>query len=494
MLIINLIKQDFLKSVRSSGFYKNLVANIFYGLMGLYFLAIFLFLGFNLHKILLESGSRYNPLLQICGALFYTMFTGLSFRFMLQSLTTFNLTPYQVLNIKRSTLVNFIVLKPLFNPMNYWTLMIMIPFALKYIVTYYGFQEALSFTWMYVNIIWFNSLLASFLKRKFGPSFRNTLILIAIFGSVIALEYFKIFSLFNVSLAVFSFLVLNPAGWVISLACSGFAFALNKWFFSQNYYAETFNKFARKSKAIMTDFAFLNRFGIEGELMSMELKLILRHKRTKSILYMTGFFLLYGLIFYPQKIYQEQNGMLFFVAIFVTGLAMLMFGQWVVSWDSSHFDGLMTKNVTAQSYVQANYKLLAVFAIASFVLTTPYFFFGWKIMFMHITAFLFNVGVNIFVLLFFSTYNTKRIDLSKSSAMNYQGVTLKNFLVQIPMLLVPILMVWLLSTFFSLTVALLVLSTLGIIGLVFTRPLINLCVKQFQDRKYILAEGFRQSE
>lgn len=69
------------------------------------------------------------------------------------------------------------------------------------------------------------------------------------------------------------------------------------------------------------------------------------------------------------------------------------------------------------------------FAIGSFVLTTPYFFF-WnetKIMLMHITAFLFNSGVNIFVLLFFATYNTKRIDLSKSSAMNYQGSLSKTF-------------------------------------------------------------------
>lgn len=494
MLIFNLIKQDFLKSVRSSGFYKNLVANIFYGLMGLYFLGIFLFLGFNLDKILLVSKSPYNPLLQVCGAFFYTMFTGLCLRFMMQSLTTFNMPPYQVLNIKRNALVNFIILKPLFNPMNYWTLFIMIPFALKYVAVYYSGLEAISFVWTYINIIWFNSLLASFLKRKFGPSFRNTLILIVIFGTALALEYFKVFSLFNVSLAAFTFLISNPVGWIVPPIVSGLAFALNKWFFSQNYYAETFNKFARKSKAIMTDFAFLNRFGIEGELMAMELKLILRHKRTKSILYMTGLFLLYGLIFYPQKMYQEQNGMLFFVAIFITGLAMLMFGQWVVSWDSSHFDGLMTKNVTAKSYVQANYKLLAAFAIASFVLTTPYFFFGWKIMFMHIAAFLFNIGVNIFVLLFFSTYNTKRIDLSKSSAMNYQGVTLKNFLVQIPMLLLPILLMWLLSAFFGYKVALSVLSALGIAGLIFSRPLISVCVKQFQNRKYILADGFRQSE
>ncbi len=494
MLVIDLVKQDFLKSVRSSGFYKNVVAGVFYTLMGLYFFAIFLIVGFNLHKILLESHTQDNPLQQVCGGLLYTMLTGLTLRFMMQALTTFNLQPYQVLNIKRSTLVNFIILKPLFNPMNYWTLLIMVPFAIRYVSVYYSGLEAVSFVWVYVNIIWFNSMFASFLKRKFGPNFRNTLLVLAILGTLIALEYFKIFSLYKVSMAAFGFLVSNPVGWLVAFMFPVMAFSLNKWFFSQNYYAETFNKYANKSKAIMTDFAFLNRFGVEGELMSMELKLILRHKRSKSILYMSILFLFYGLIFYPQEVYKNNNGMLFFVALFVTGLAMLMFGQWVISWDSSHFDGLMTKNISAKSYMQANYKLLMAFAIGSFVLTTPYFFFGTKIMLMHITAFLFNAGVNIFVLLFFATYNTKRIDLSKSSAMNYQGVTLKNFLVQIPMLLVPITLFWLISTFFGLNVAYFTLSSMGLLGIIFTRPLLDVCVKQFQSRKYALAEGFRQSE
>lgn len=494
MLIQELIKQDFLKSVRSSGFYRSAFSKVFYTLMGAYFAAILLFLGFSLHKILLESGSHNNPLLQICGALLYTILTGLALRFVMQSLTTFNLPPYQVLNIKRSALVNFIILKPLFNPINYLTLLVIVPFSIKYVADIYSPLVAVSFVWAYINIIWFNSMFASFLKRKFGPSFRNTLIVFAILGSVIGLEFLKVFSLFNVSLVAFRFIILNPVGWVVISCSAVIAFGLNKWFFYQNYYAETFNKYAKQAKAIMTDFGFLNRFGIEGELMAMELKLILRHKRPKSMMFMSVFFLFYGLIFYPQKIYQDSNGMLFFVAIFSTGLAMLMFGQWTISWDSAHFDGLMTKNVSAETYVRANYKLLASFAILSFVLTTPYFLFGWKIMFMHITAFLLNIGVNLFILLYFATYNTKRIDLSKSSAMNYQGVSVKNFLVILPIMFFPIFFVWLLSSVFSLAVALSSFSVIGIVGLICTKPLINLCAKQFQDRKYALAEGFRESE
>lgn len=494
MLVSDLVKQDFKKSVRSSGFYKSMITKVMYTFLGIYFMSIFLFLGFNLDKILLASGSHDNPLYQMCGAMLYTILTGLAMRFMMQSLSTFNLPPYQVLNIKRGTLVNFLILKPLFNPMNYWTLFVIVPFAIKYIGLYYGALPAISFIWMYVTVIMFNSLTASFLKRKFGPSILHTLIFFAVILGIIALEYFKVFSLYEISKSIFSFIVLSPIGWLATIALVFIGYGLNRWFFSQNYYAETFNKYANKSKAIMTDFAFLNRFGIEGEIMSMELKLILRHKRTKSVLYMSGIFLLYGLLFYPQEIYKNNNGMLFFVAIFLTGLAMLMFGQWLIGWDGSHFDGLMTKNISAKSYIQANFKLISAFCIASFILTAPYFFFGVKIMEMHIAAFLYNIGVNAFVVVFFASYNTKRLDLSKSSAMNYQGVSIKNFLVMIPLLLLPIIIVSILSAIFSLNTALYVISVIGLIGIILNKWLMKLCVNQFQARKYILAEGYRQSE
>jgi len=231
-----------------------------------------------------------------------------------------------------------------------------------------------------------------------------------------------------------------------------------------------------------------------GELIAIELKLILRHKRTKSILYISCFFLFYGLIFYTNDMYANSNSMLFFVAMFITGLLMLMYGQWVVSWDSSHFDSLMTRNIPVRTYLSANYYMLVAFNIICFVLTTPYFFFGMKIVYMHLAAFIFNVGVNVFLLLFLSSFNTKRIDLSKTSAMNYQGTTFKSFLIVIPIMFIPMIIVAALSALTSIMVALWTLTSLGLAGILFRDSLITVCVNQFNRRKYKLAEGFREGE
>jgi hypothetical protein len=494
MLIPNLITQEWKKSYRAQGFYKNLAVNIMLGFFALYMAVVLLFLGFSLNEVLEKVDQKLNPTELFNGGMLYIMLSGLIFRFMMQQLNTLNLPPYQVLPIKRSTLVNFLLLKPLANPSNYFLLLVVVPFAIKSVVGYYSGMVALRFVLSFVFLIWFNSLMAAFLKRKFGPGLLSFISLILVVVALGVLEYFRVFSLFELSKSLYGFIVLKPYGLILSLMFVGVAYALNRWFFSQNYYPENFNSKIKGDKVVTANLSFLNRFGLIGELIGVELKLILRHKRTKSILYMSGFFLFYGLLFYTNGAYTNMNGLLFFVAMFMTGTLMLMFGQWIISWDSSHFDSLMTKNIPVTTYVNANYYLLLAFNLISFTLTTPYFFFGPKIIYMHLAAFVFNIGVNIYLLLFLATYNTRKIDLTKSAAMNYQGTTYKNFLFVLPIMFVPMIIVGVISSFFSMNAALCTLASLGLVGLIFRKQLINLCVNQFNKRKYIMAEGFREGE
>ena len=493
MLVADLIKQEWKKSIRSQGFYKNLAVTLLLGFFTLYIAAILLVIGFSLTKVLEKADNVLTPLELFEGAMLYLMLFGLAIRFVMQQLNTINLPPYQVLPIKHSTLINFLLLKPIFSPANYFLLLTVIPFAIKGVTTYYNGFVALRFVLSFVFMVWFNSLTAAYLKRRFGSSLLSIVVILAILTGVVALEYFKIFSLFNFSKTLYNFFIFRTFGLGLPLGLVIAAFFMNKWFFSQNYYPEKFNSKLGGNKTSTAEFSFLKRFGVIGELISMEIKLILRHKRTKSILMVSGFFVFYGLMFYTNDVYAKSNGMLFFVAMFMTGILMLMYGQWLISWDSRHFDSLMTRNIPIKTYMLANYYLLIAFNIICFVVTTPYFYFGMKIVYLHLSAFLFNIGVNIYLLMYLSTYNSKRIDLSKSSAMNYQGTTYKSFLIVFPIMFLPMLIVWGLSTFFSLAVALWTLSIIGITGVLLRKPLLNVCVNQFNRRKYKLAEGFREN-
>ncbi len=493
MLILNLLNQEWKKNIRAQGFYKNLAVSIMLGLFSLYIAAIMLFIGFSLNKILEKLDSNLNPMELFNGAMLYILILGLIIRFIFQQLNTINLAPYQVLPVKRSAIINFLLLKPLLNPINYLVLFIVVPFAVKSVVGYYGGSIAFRFVLSFILVIWFNSFTATYLKRKFGSNVFSIFGLLMLFLAILVLEYFKIISVFSISKALFNYLILERMALAFSFLAVIAAYMMNRLFFWQNYYTEKFNKKNKATIQFNSELSFLKKFGIFGELISLEIKLLLRHKRTNSILIMSGFFLLYGLLFYTKEVYSHNYAMLFFVAMFMTGILMLMIGQWLISWDSRHFDCLMTRNIKIETYMNANYYLLIAFNLICFIATTPYFYFGMKIVYLHVSAFLFNTGVNVYLLMYLSTYNSKRIDLSKSSAMNYQGTTYKSFLITFPIMLLPMLVVWTISTFISVQASLWTLSIMGVIGILFRKPLINACINQFNRRKYKLAEGFRES-
>jgi hypothetical protein len=498
MITVNLLMQEWLKTVRAKAFYKNLVVNIFFALFVVYFAAIFLFLGIQLSSIL----ERFHALLGrtptelINGALIYAMLAGILIRLFLQQLGTINLFAYQMLPIKRSTVVNFLLLKSLTSPLNYLTLLIVVPFAVNSVSVYYGGATAFRFVLNTVFLIWFNSLFTAFLKRRFLSSFVSFMLILIAITAIIAMEFFKLLPIFNISASFFGFLLHHVWGSLLILVLPAAAFVLNRWFFARNYYPEYFNRKNKKHDVgtSMVPISLFDRFGAVGDFMSLELKLILRHKRTRSLLHTSIFLLLYGLFFYSNKSFSERDGYLFFIAVFITGALMFIYGQWIISWDSAYFDGLMTRNIPVQLYIKANYNLLIVCNVICFILTTPYFLFGVKIIQMQIAAFLFNTGINTVLLLYFSTYNTKRITLSQGTAFSFQGVSLKNILIVIPIMFFPMMFVGVLSFFMATDLILAMLAGMGLLGIVLHKPLLALCVRQFIKRKYALAQGFRESE
>ena len=95
-----LFRHYWLQTVRSPGYYKNLVVNIFVGLTALYFLAIFILIGLMLPKILQEIVPREDPAALFTGSMLYALIALLLIRYVMQPLSRLNLESYQVLRGK----------------------------------------------------------------------------------------------------------------------------------------------------------------------------------------------------------------------------------------------------------------------------------------------------------------------------------------------------------------------------------------------------------
>lgn len=84
------------------------------------------------------------------------------------------------------------------------------------------------------------------------------------------------------------------------------------------------------------------------------------------------------------------------------------------------------------------------------------------------------------------------MDLSRGATFNYQGIGAMNWLVMFPAFLLPILIYIPFNLAGLPYVGLAVIGLLGLIGLIFNKYITEIIYKQFQNKRYIMADGFRQ--
>jgi hypothetical protein len=122
-----------------------------------------------------------------------------------------------------------------------------------------------------------------------------------------------------------------------------------------------------------------------------------------------------------------------------------------------------------------------------------YVYFTIDALWINTACFIYNVGVNSFVLLFASTYQKKKIDLSKGSAFNYQGTSATQFIIVLPLMILPILIFQAFNIFDKPYYGLGALVAAGLISLAFSKAWFNEIAKNFQEKKYKNAAGFREN-
>ncbi|PRY13662.1 hypothetical protein CLV24_10532 [Pontibacter ummariensis] len=490
-MLLTLLSHQWKAELRSSVFRKGLVLNMITGLLILYFGSVFLFLGFHIDDILAKAFPEQSPVALFNGALLYYFMIDLFFRFILQELPVLAVEPYLHLPIPKSKLVHFVLLKSVPSFFNLLPLLFLVPFMVSAVLPAYDTGVALVWLLALLAITLFNNFLLLYFKRQMSNKPLYTLAFGVAVTLLMVLEYLNALQLQEVSEAVFGSLLQQPWLIVVPVLLLAGVYLLNYLFLKVHTYPEELSV-RKQSKVEGRDITFLNRFGEIGKLIELELKLVWRHKRPKSLVIMSVVFLFYGLMFYRSEGWMEGYAGLVFVGIFMTGMPMFNYGQFVPGWQSSHFDALLTRRISPYQFYAAKFWMFVSVVTLAFILTLPYGFLGYKIILINTAAFLFNIGVNVFVVFFFSVYNTRRLDLNKGSAFNWQGVGGHQLLMQLPTLLLPVLIY---APFGFMGVPYLGIAAIGLLGLIgFTlqKQLLQWSARWFVKHKYKLAASFRQ--
>lgn len=477
---------------RSASFGKSIAIKIFMGFLALYFIAIFLGMGLILFPALTKAFPEQDPLNIVNSFLFYWIIGDLVFRFFFQKLPVMVVKPLLVLPINRSKIVNYVLGKSTSSFFNFLPLFAFVPFGITLMVKGYPIVSVL--IWLIALVL--TTLIIHFLNfiiESFSSEIELSFLpILSVAGGLFALNYFELISFSKIVANGFDviykspILIVIPILLLIGLYIVNFKLLIKKLFLDSGL----------KEKVVEIEASNLDwtkNFGDIAPFMQLDLKLIWRNKRTKSSVWMLVMGLLYGLFFYPQSTYQNMPWFFMFIGIFSTGIFLINFGQFIPAWDSGYYKLLMSQNVKYEQYLKSKFTLMALSVVILFVLGIPYVFFGWKILLAHFAAAIYNVGVNTHVILYGGSFNRKKIDLSQKAAFNYQGTGAVQWLIGIPLLIIPMGLFALFYFLIGFELSCLILSLLGVIGIVFHQKLMKTITAKYVQSKYKMIDAFNQN-
>ena len=479
---------------RSASVGKSLGLKILMGFLGIYFTLVFLAMGVGMYPILEKLFPKQEPVKVFNNLMVYWILFEMVFRFFMQTLPVINIRSFLLTPIKKQAIIHYVLIKSMFSFYNLMAFLIAVPFVIFCRVQGDITNLQLLVWLLLLTAVVFSINFANFLiKKKFTTNIKGFLPFVGGVLTLVGLEYFNVFKTSFYAGQFFNFSINNPLPVLGMIALAVGLYAFNFSYLRKNFYLDASLK-QKVTEAETTNLDWTRRFGEIAPFLQLDLKLIWRNKRPKATIWMALIFLAYGLMFYTNPQYSAHSPFFVFVGIFMTGIFMISFGQFIPAWDASYYSMMMSQNIPLRSYLNSKVGLMTVSVIVLGLLSIPYVYFGWHILLLNLACALYNLGVNIMVILLAGAYNKKRIDLEKSPFMNYQGTGATQWIVSLPLMIVPLLIWFIFYKLVNHETATLVLALLGIIGLVLRNWLLDKIAGIYLEKKYEAINGFKQQE
>ncbi|MFD0795883.1 DUF5687 family protein [Maribacter chungangensis] len=472
---------------RSATFGKSLGLKILMGFFGVYMLVSLAGAGGGMYFILKKIFPEQSPMWTISQYFIYWVLIELFLRYFMQKLPVMDIKPFLTTPVKKSAIAHYILGRSAVSMYNLLSLFFFVPFAIVLLFNDYPALNVL----LWVVAIFAIVLCINYINLLIN---KNDKALVVIGSSMVlgyALNYFGVFDMKAFFAPMFHALYAYPMAVLVPIGLAAFMYYINyKYLYTKIYLDATLK--AKSIKANTSDLEWTKKFGEMGPFLQLDLKMIWRNKRTKSQVFISLLFVFYGLIFYTQDIYANMMPMNVFLGVFMTGIFLSNFGQFIPAWDSSYYSMMMSQNIPLRKYLDSKATLISVSVVVMFLLTIPYVYFGWKILAINFACALYNLGVNIPVILFFGSFNKKRIELDQSPFGNMQGTSATQFLIMVPVLIAPIVLFSIFYYLISFEVALMVLSVLGMIGFAMKNYFLTKITEQYRRKKYGMIAGFKE--
>jgi hypothetical protein len=482
------ISLEWKQFLRSSNFQKSIVIKIFMSI-GIFFLLLYaLGIGVGLYFGLKDIFPDQNPWVLVNNYIGFWFLAEIVFRYLIQKIPVLTIKPLLILPINRDKIIHYGLGKSLLSVFNFIPIFILIPFSVILIVK--G-ENPLNVVVWFLGILAFSYALnfITFLINKSNLVFYSVLTVLI---SLILLEYFDVFKLSYYTGQAFNYFSVNSYIVFVPLTLLFVSYQMSFKFMKKNLNLDTIT--AQNKEVTTTDLSWMNRFGTMAPFLKNDIKLIWRNVRPRKTVFSAIIFLFYALYFIKMKKGVDSPAMLAFAMMFVTGGFAMTFGQFVPSWDSEYYQLLMSQNIRYKTYLESKWYLMGFAVVLSFVLATPYIYFGWKVYALLVAGAFFNLGINSYLVLFGGVLNKMPLKLNEKAKAfgNTQGFSMVNFLIALPKILLPILMFAIPNYFWGFNAGISTIIVISLIGIVLKNYFLTQIEKIYQKSKYKTIAAFNE--
>lgn len=474
---------------RSASFKTEIWFKILMALGALYFIVVFLGLGFGAYFMIEEAGWG-DPLRVVNRFMVYYLTFDLVFRYMLQKMPVTNIKPLLYLPFKKSQVVNFSLGKTVVSFFNWSHAFFFIPFSVVLLTKDYPFAQVVGWHLAMMAIIYCNNFINVMVNNKDAVFY--------IFAGVIILagvsQYYEWFDITLYAQPIFDYFYDMPwtaiVPWALLLVLYFSAFG----YFKKHMYLD--GGLAKKHTEVRTEnLDWLNRFGNLGTFLKNDIKLIKRNKRSRTAVLTGFFFIFYGLLFFTGAI-EAYDGPFWkiFAGIFVTGGFLFSFGQYVPSWDSSYYPLMMSQNIKYREYLSSKWYLIIIATVISTILATFYVYFGWEAYAAVLVGAIYNIGINSYLVLWGGAYVKTPIELTsnKKAFGDKQAFNAKTLLLTLPKLLLPMIIYAIGHFLISPLAGYLFVAAFGLMGFVFKERAFKMIEGIYKKEKYKTLLAYKQ--
>lgn len=488
-MLLQFITLEWKAFIRSASFKTNLAFKILIGFIGLYFALSFLMLGYFVVDLIkemdLEIFSTINQYV------LYYLFIDLAVRFMFQKLPVTSIRPLLAQPISKSKITLYTLAKS-FNSFFVWIhLFLLVPLAFRLISKGYDPTSIILWTISILCFLAINNILNLLLQNK-------TWVLVAVISVIVvtaSIHYFTDWNYLEYTGAFFGmFYSINWLFSLVVLAVIGIGYFAYRIYLN-NLYLDVGMAVAKENKR---EWHWLQKLNTKDPFLQNDIRLLIRNKRSRSTLLLSVVFLGYGLLFFKDvdifNLATSSSSLLF--SLFVTGGFIFTFGQYVPSWDSAHYPLFMTQNVKYKAYLESKWRILVIGGLISSAISFLYLFLDVQLLYPLLAAIAYNIGINTQLALLTGAYIRTPIDLSQNKNIfgNKQAFNLQTMLISLPMFLLPILLLFVVSTISTIKMGFIVIIIIGACGLAVKNLFFNRITRLYKKHKYVTLHSYKETK